>query len=126
MRRSPQSSSGPLGRTIADEFRSLVNLAMGVLLITGTILAANRLTSQVAGTAYIVVLSVKIALALYMFYLVRFLRRRTYPEESSAPTGRFRRIAALLSGTNAILILGVIVFLLADILTMLVERGLRP
>ena len=66
-----QSNSESLIGTMGQEFRALVNTAMGILLITGTALTVNRLTSDFVGVPYVTVLSLKIALALYMFYLVK-------------------------------------------------------
>ena len=60
-------------RTVGAEFRGLVNTAIAVLLITGIVLSASRLTADTVSIAYVVVLAVKIALALYMFYIVRLV-----------------------------------------------------
>jgi putative copper export protein len=108
----------------AQEFRSLVNTAIGVLLLTGVILSVSRLTASAATIPYMAVLAVKIVLALYMFYTVRFLRRRSYPEIAPADQGRWARWRSNLSGTTAVLIIGVVVFGLADVLDALFEAGL--
>ena len=47
----------------AQEFRSLVNTAIGVLLLTGVILSVSRLTASAATIPYMAVLAVKIVLA---------------------------------------------------------------
>jgi hypothetical protein len=71
------------------------------------------------------VLAVKIALALYMFYSVRFLRRRASADDTKASTPSWvRKALDAVSGPNAVLVLGVIVLLLADVLRMLVEQRL--
>jgi hypothetical protein len=116
-----------------------VNTAIGVLLVTGSVLAASRLTSEAVTIPYVAVLAVKIALALYMFYVVRFLPRsrsgRAYPEESplqppfaKGGVGGFRRwlprLRNLLTSSTAVLIVGVVVFGLSDVLDMLFEKGL--
>lgn len=112
-------------RAVGDEFRGLVNTAIGVLLLTGVIMSVARLTDKDVTGAYVAVLVVKIVLSLYMFYIVRFLRRRSYPEESiSGGNWRDRARNGLTSGT-AVLIIGVVVFGLADILSALFEHGLR-
>ena len=108
----------------AQEFRSLVNTAIGVLLLTGMILSVSRLTASAATVPYIAVLAVKIALALYMFYTVRFLRRRSYPDAVTIEGGRWARWRANLSGTTAVLVIGVVVFGLADVLDALFEGKL--
>ncbi len=126
----PNLKSSPEGpdlalRQIGEQFRHLVSTAIAVLLVTGVILTLSRLTSEYGGTPYIVVLVIKIGLALYMFYLVRFLRPRTYTEEAPAGASRFQRLTGFFTGASAVLVMGVIVFLLADILQALVENGLE-
>ena len=111
-------------RTIGEEFRGIVNTAIAVLLITGIILSASRLTSDTVPLAYVVVLAVKIALALYMFYIVRFLRRRAYPEEVAQSPGWWPRLRGHATGTTGVLILGVVVIGLADVLAALFENSL--
>ncbi len=117
-----------LNRIAGQEFRNLVDTAIWVLLVTGVILAINRLTFGYASGAYGAVLGVKIALAVWMFYLVWFRQRRSAnvpPQPSDAPTPALLRTArATFSATNLILILGVVVLLLADILQGLFERGI--
>ena len=71
------------------------------------------------------VLAVKILLAAYMFYVVRFLRRRSYPEEQAVGTGRWEKLRTAATGTTAVLVTGVVVFGLSDVLTFLFEDGLR-
>lgn len=122
LRQAPVSPA--TGRTIGAEFRGLVNTAIGVLLLTGIILSVSRLTSDAVTIPYVAVLAVKIALALYMFYIVRFLRQGAYPEEARAGKGWLSQARRLLTNTTAVLIVGVIVFGLADILDMLFEKGL--
>lgn len=116
---------GPeVSRSIGLEFRSLVHTGIAVLLVTGVILSASRLTQDTIGLAYVVVLSIKVVLALYLFYVVRFLRQRAYPGEDSPAGGRWRRVRNQLTGTTAILILGVVIFGLADVLSALFESSL--
>ena len=109
-------------RAIGEEFRSLVNTAIGVLLITGIVLSATRLTDNAVTTPYVAVLVVKIALALYMFYVVRFLRPQVYPRNQDV--GRMRRAGHRLTGNGALLIYGVIILGLSDILNALFENAL--
>ena len=120
--RQHAATSGPLARLVGAEFRTLVTTAMAVLLSTGIVLTASRLTSGNVGVAYVAVLAVKIAMALYMFHTVRFSRRGAQSEEAMAGApSRLRKALDAISGANAVLALGVIVLLLADILRMLVE-----
>ena len=124
MRRSSPTDRS-LAAAIGPEFRSLVNVAIAVLIITGAVLTFDRLTDTFVGAAYAGVLAAKVALACYAFYLVRFLRRSSYPEEPEA-AGRWpRRLVTLCTGTTAILVVGVIVFLLSELLVELFQVGLK-
>ena len=130
--RALEGDQGLALRRLGQQFRAMVNTAIAVLIVTGVIMTFARLTSEFVGTAYVVVLVVKVVLALYMFYLVRFLRPRTYSDEpgtysdgEKAPARGFRRAANLMTGATAVLVIGVIVFLLADILKMLIEKGIE-
>ena len=55
-----QAGSG--GQTLADEFRGLVDIAVIAMVITGVVLAFERLTSQHTGVGYAAVLGAKVAL----------------------------------------------------------------
>ena len=116
IKRTPQEKLYP-----SDDYLSLVNTAFGILLVTGIVLAFHRVTSGFIGVPYIVVLAVKILLAFCMFYLVRFLPNRRR-KDARTPT---RRWLPAISNATVVVILGVIVLLLADILSSLVEQGLR-
>ena len=100
---------------LALTFRSLAETSALLLLLTGIVLTAARLTRPAAGPAYLGVLAVKVALALWMMGLL-WLRRRS-PGPRSGP-GRLLTHPALFA------VLGVAVFLLADLLQALFEKGL--
>ncbi|MBI4202666.1 MAG: urate hydroxylase PuuD [Chloroflexi bacterium] len=121
---APQDST--LSRIAGQEFRSLVDVAISVLLVTGVILSVARLTSGSAGVAYGVVLGAKITLALWMFALVWFRqRRRPLAERLPPPDGQpLRRLASTLSANNLVLALGLAILLLADLLGALFEQAL--
>jgi putative copper export protein len=124
-RRRPPTAEA--GQAIEAEFRGLVNTAIGVLLVTGAVLAASRLTSEAVTIPYVAVLAVKVALALYMFYVVRFLPvrgGRAYPEEPGSAGGWLPRLRNLLTSATAVLIVGVVVFGLSDVLGLLFEKAL--
>lgn len=114
------------GRAIGDEFRGLVNTAMAVLLVTGIVLAASRLTAVTVTIPYVAVLALKIALALYMFYVVRFLRRQAYPEERLTADSWWAKMRGKITSTAAVLVIGVVVFGLSDLLDLLFEKALTP
>ena len=122
--RQSQGLPKDTGRAIGVEFRGLVSTAIAVLLITGVILSASRLTEDVITSPYVVVLVVKIALALYMFYVVRFMRQDSYPEDRTLGDSRWQRLSGRLTGTTAILVTGIVVIGLSDILDSLLENAL--
>src|SRR5207249_10884827 len=51
------------------EFREVVRLAIVVFVVTGVVLAFTRLGQPRISTGYVVVLTVKVALSLWMFWL---------------------------------------------------------
>lgn len=122
IRRAPASQE--TNRFIGTEFRGLINTAILVLLLTGVIISVARLTEDTITIAYVAVLVVKIVLAAYMFYIVRFLRQTTYPEEPAAGDGWWAKARSALTGTTAVLIIGLLVFGLADVLSALFDQGL--
>jgi uncharacterized membrane protein len=113
-----------IGAQVAARFRRLVNVCMGVLLVTGMYLTFDRLASSVVGVAYVATLGVKIAVALALFALavyqaqegVRSLSRHRAPAlESRARASRWRNVPRL------ILALGLLAFLLGALLTAIFE-----
>ena len=125
LRRSGDSSG--VTESAAVEFRALVDTSMLVILVTGIILTFNRLTPGVVGVPYVVVLGIKIVLSLWMFVLARGRRRQMpYPTDRTPPAaGGWRRFARAVSGYNTIVILGIVVFLLSDLLKVLFEIALE-
>ena len=112
------------GAAIRDEFRGLVTTAIAVLLLTGAILSVARLTGDAATIPYAAVLGVKIALALYMFYVVLKVRRGDYAEQQDVGEGRLRRVSRRLSSPMALLVIGIVVIGLSDVLDALIEDAL--
>ena len=109
-------SGGLVGRALAAEFRPIVVTAIAVLIVSGVILTADRLTSDAAGMAYTAVLVAKILLAVYAFIVAWLLPRRR-----DRPTSG---ISGAMTGPVALTIAGVLVIGLADVLTWLFEKGL--
>ena len=121
-RRAPATSD--TNRAIGAEFRGLVNTAIIVLVVTGVILTVSRLTADSVTVPYIGVLALKIVLALYMFAVIRFRRRGGSGQDAAVAESRWARIRAGLAGPTALLIIGVVVFGLADLLSALFESSL--
>ena len=113
-----------VNRSIGEEFRGLVNTAIIVLVVTGVILTASRLTADTVTVAYMAVLALKIGLALYMFAVIRFSRRRGVGSADRGEPERGGRLRAAWTGPTALLAIGVAIFGLADLLGVLFESGL--
>lgn len=126
LRRS--AAADDVERNVIIEYRGLVNTAIAALLISGVILTLSRLTSDAASLAYVGVLAVKVALALYMFYAAWLMQRgrgRQNPDVAEQSTaGALARLRFKLTSPAAVLILGIVVIGLADVLDFLFERGL--
>ena len=119
-----------VNRYTAAEFKVLVDVCFFVLVVTGISLTFDRLSQGVTGPAYVLVLALKVALSIWMFVLASRRRRRTELSEAhqpptERPTGLLHRALRAISGYNTIIILGLIVFLLADLLKVMYEMALR-
>ena len=112
------------GAAIQDEFRGLVATAIAVLLLSGVVLSVARLTGEGATVAYAIVLGVKIALALFMFYVVRIVRRGGYGASEEPESGAIRRAVRRATSPIALLVIGVVVIGLSDVLDGLFENAL--
>ena len=122
--RRSQGLPADTGKAIGEEFRGLVSTAIAVLLLTGAILSVSRLTDDAITSPYVAVLVVKIALALYMFYVVRFMRQNIYPEDPELAASGLAGLRERLTGTTALLVIGVAVIGLSDVLDGLLEEAL--
>ncbi|HEY7782111.1 MAG TPA: hypothetical protein VIC85_18115 [Ktedonobacterales bacterium] len=110
-------SGGPAPRVaaeVAGHFRQLVNVCMGLLLLSGVYLTADRLTTSV-GLAYVVVLGVKIAVALALFGLAIYQAQEGVSRLRRERTRLWKAVPRLILG------LGLVAFLLGALLTALFE-----
>ena len=119
-----------VNRYTAAEFKVLVDVCFFLIVVTGISLTFDRLSQGVTGTTYVIVLAVKVVLSIWMFVLASRRRRRTELSEAhrapeNLPTGRLHRTLRAISGYNTIIILGLAVFLLADLLKVMYEMALR-
>ena len=114
--------------SVAAEFKSLVDTAILVLLVTGIILTFNRLTPSIVGVEYVLVLGAKIAISIFMFTTSFRRRKRTILASYNQPLpenqNRLTNSLRLVSGYNALVILGIIVFLISDLLKIMYESAL--
>lgn len=122
-------------RILGPGFYTLVDICIVVLLLTGVIMTVERLSSRFATTPYIIILGIKIGLALWMFALIRLRRpaariilleeENTDRPPSEHPITAKERLKAAFSSTNLLLTLGLIIFLLADLLRFLFEQEIE-
>ena len=116
----PEGVGRVVGRFVGP-YRDMVDASIITIVITGLILTFERLTGNDASVAYFLVLSVKLGIAGWMFYMVWSLRRAGFiPEARSGLTQRL----SWLFGYNALLAGGVIVFLLAGLLRAIFETAI--
>ena len=114
-----------VNRSLTAEFQHVIKTAVTILIITGVILAASRLTSQSVSLVYVIILGIKVSLASYMFYLAWLAKSRNFNSEIDTPVTMLRKVRRSVTSTYAVLVLGVIVFGLSDLLTLLVETNLE-
>ena len=103
---------------VAALFKRLVNICIGVLLLTGAYLTVDRLTQTTLGLPYMIVLGLKIVAALAMFVLASYLAQSNIRRLAKRTT-RFSKVAPQL-----VLALGILVFLLGAVLNSLFEATL--
>ena len=123
------SSDLDVTTSVSNGFRAVVGTAVIVLIITGVVLAFDRLTSKYTDVSYVSVLGVKTALSLWMFWLAGVIQKRRHfrvsrstVSEHNLATGLTSRVFA---SANLIAIIGIIVFLLSDLLQALFEDALK-
>ncbi len=120
---NPEAMRG-LMRPIGSVYREVVDISVAAVLVSGIVLMFDRLTGNDATIAWVVVFAVKLAIAVWMFYLVWRLRQVGYqPPELKAQSGVMGWLSWSL-GYNALVFFGVIVFFLATLLRELFEKSL--
>ncbi|MYD52462.1 MAG: hypothetical protein F4W93_13430 [Dehalococcoidia bacterium] len=117
-----------LSVALGVEFRTVVVTSIIVLVVTGAILAFNRLTE--VELPYAATLGVKVVLSLWMFALIRDRRRHAKTLDAlevppPSPTTLWGKLTAALSGYNTLVILGVVIFFLSELMGVLYEIELR-
>ena len=121
----PVVRSGALPETVSRfasvEFGQLVVLSMWTLVVTGGILMFTKLSESTATLPYGIVLGIKVMLSAWMFFLTLNRRGR---RPAAAASGRLRSAVNALGHINLTVVLGIVVFLLSDVLRWLVVREL--
>src|SRR6266567_3108905 len=115
-----RAGGGAAAAQVAALFRRLVNICMGVLLLSGAFMVFDRLTQTTLGLPYLVVLSLKIVSALAMFIVAIYLGQRNI-RRLAKPSTRFSKAAP-----QFMLSLGIFVFLLGALLYVLLEATIAP
>ncbi len=115
--------SSDSARAATERFGGLVKLAMWTLVVTGAVLFFTRISEPTATARYAAVLALKVALSAWMFFIA-IRRRRRIADAVAVRPGRIRAVAAALGHVNMVVILGVVVFLLSDVLRYIVEQEL--
>ena len=105
---------------IAMLFRSMVNICVGVLLLSGAYMMFDRLTTTSLGWPYLTILGIKIIAALGMFVLAIYLGQSGVRKLAKRTT-RFSKVAPQL-----MLALGIFVFLLGALLNGMFEATIAP
>ncbi len=109
-----------LAANIAELFKRMVNICVGVLLLTGGYLVFDRLTQTTLGLPYLIVLGIKIVAALGMFVLALYMAQSNI-RRLAKRSNRLSRAAPRL-----MLALGILIFILGALLNSLFEMGLAP
>jgi len=113
-----------------EHFKSLVNTCILVSIVTGTVMLFDRLTEPSVTSTYVVVLSSKILLALIMFWIARRRLRAYGSRVSNVDTPKtyiginIDKLSKHISGLNLTVIIGLLVFLISDLLQFLFLKGL--
>ena len=105
---------------IAALYKRMVNICIGVLLLSGAFLTFDRLTQTILGWPYLLVLGLKIIAALAMFILAMYLGQSNIRRLAKRST-RLSKAAPQL-----MLALGIVVFLLGALLNSLFEAAIAP
>ena len=116
---SSSEASGPAWRAfeaaVRHEFRDVVKIAVGALVLTGGVLTFDRLAGAEASLLYGAVLGLKVAAAAAMIWLVGLLRPRR--------SGRQQDSVGIRRAPEIVLILGGLTFLLAILLRVIRTTG---
>ena len=116
-------SGGPapaVAAQIAALFKRMVNICIGVLLLSGVYLMFDRLTQTTLGWPYLVVLGLKVATALGMFVLAIYLGQSNVRRLAKRST-RLSKVAPQL-----LIALGILIFQLGALLNSLFEATSVP
>ena len=105
-------------RAVGERFGKAAALTMWTLAVTGAALFFASVSETYADPRYVAVIAVKVALSAWMFF-VAISRRKRIAEAAARPSGRIRAAAGALGHINIVVILGVVIFVISDMLRVL-------
>ncbi|MCL5958174.1 MAG: hypothetical protein M1358_02475 [Chloroflexi bacterium] len=118
---------------VAEEYKEVIELSVMALVVTGVILAFDRLSRGNVSNLYVAILAMKVTAAAGMFLLSWTLGQRgsATVKAERMPAGQGHpdpptAVQRILSPSQLVLTLGALVFLLATLLQVIYEKGLRP
>jgi len=107
----------------SNSLKILIDTSIFVLLATGIILTFDRLTSSFIELPYILALTIKIILCIWIFLIARW-SRKSNKLNRSIKDNEPKKINKFISSYNIVIILGLIIFLISDLLKIIVETTL--
>ena len=107
----------------SNSLRILIDTSIFVLIATWIILTFDRLTSSFIQLPYILTLSIKIVLCIWIFLIARW-SRKSKKINTSLENNQPKKLNKFISSYNMVIILGLIVFLISDLLKIIVETTL--
>lgn len=115
----PSVRSGALSadsaRAVGARFGRAAVFAMWVIAVSGAALFFAGVSEPSVAPRYVALIAVKVALSAWMFFIV-ISRRKRLVEAAAKPGGRVRAIVRALGHVNMVVVLGVIIFLVSDLL----------
>ena len=126
----PGEARSAVEQTIGHAFQEVVQTSIVVLVVSGAVLTFDRLTAGVVGPAYVVILGLKVALSLVLFWLAWEIGRQRRDGTNRRPTSSGpgwlpAALQAWLRPARLTLSLGLVVVLLGLLLRALYEAALR-
>lgn len=124
------TADGTLMPNIIKQFRGLVDTCILILIATGMLLLFDRLNNSSTTSTYVIVVTLKIVLATWMFAIAtrRWRSSRTERNQTSnlvQPNVTIvGRLSRLTSRINLTVLLGITIFFLSDLLRLIFEQGL--
>ena len=100
-------------------FKEITDLAIGVLVVTGIVLASARISTSEANNLWFIVFGVKLTLALWIF--ATLWRLRIVATQNALTTATPSRVTR--PSYSLATVLGVTIFFLASLMRLLIEKS---